>query len=130
MKHDGHTVMLTTHYIEEAEQLCDRIAIIHQGRIVATGSPQQLIAGSSAMQTISIVTAPPLEAASAASLPGAEDVVMEGRRVDLRTADVSRTLEALIRLVAERHLDLIELHVQKATLEEVFLEQTRSGHSA
>ena len=40
MKAEGHTVLLTTHYLEEAELLCDRIAIIHQGRVVATGTPR------------------------------------------------------------------------------------------
>src|SRR5438093_1008449 len=46
MKRDGHTVLLTTHYIEEAERLCDRIAIIDRGRIVATGAPAELVAAS------------------------------------------------------------------------------------
>ena len=52
MKEDGHTVLLTTHYLDEAELLCDRIAIINRGRIVATGSPRDLIAASSRTQTI------------------------------------------------------------------------------
>jgi ABC-2 type transport system ATP-binding protein len=132
MKHDGHTVMLTTHYIEEAEQLCDRIAIIHQGRIVATGSPKELIAGFSAMQTISVLTAPAIDAAAAAALPGAQDATSDGERLDLRTADVTRTLAALIQLAADAKIEILELHVQKATLEQVFLEQTqtRAGDSA
>ena len=46
MKRDGQTVLLTTHYLDEAEALCDRIAIIDRGRIVATGTPRELIAGS------------------------------------------------------------------------------------
>ena len=46
MKRDGHTVLLTTHYIDEAEQLCDRIAIIDRGRIIASGPPRDLIAAS------------------------------------------------------------------------------------
>src|SRR5215211_2061924 len=56
MKEEGHTVLLTTHYIDEAEQLCDRIGIIDHGRIIATGAPHELIAGSTTRQSVSLVT--------------------------------------------------------------------------
>src|SRR6188768_2560752 len=61
MKTDGHTVLLTTHHLEEAELLCDRIAIIAEGRIIATGRPRDLIAGSSALQTVTLTTTGPLD---------------------------------------------------------------------
>lgn len=124
MKTDGHTVMLTTHYIEEAEQLCDRIAIINRGRIVAVGAPKELIARSTTMQTISVRTSPPLEAAALTAVPGAEDVVAEDGRLRFRAADAGQAVAALTRLIQDRGLDLLELHVQKARLEDVFLEQT------
>src|SRR5690349_13848385 len=62
MKRDGHTVLLTTHNIDEAEQLCDRIAIIDRGRIIASGLPRELIAESSSSQSVSLSTAIPLDA--------------------------------------------------------------------
>ena len=57
MKQDGHTVLLTTHNLDEAEQLCDRIAIIDHGRVIAAGSPGELMARSAALPRVSIVTA-------------------------------------------------------------------------
>src|SRR5690349_11385920 len=62
MKRDGHTVLLTTHNIDEAEQLCDRIAIIDGGRIIAAGLPRDLIAESSSRQSVSLSTSIPLDA--------------------------------------------------------------------
>ena len=56
MKRDGHTVLLTTHNIDEAEQLCDRIAIIDRGRIIAAGLPRDLIAESSSSQSVTLRT--------------------------------------------------------------------------
>ena len=80
MKRDGHTVLLTTHNMEEAEQLCDRIAIIDHGRIIAIGAPGDLIAKSSAMQTVSLSTTPPIDAAALSGLAGIEDVSFDGAR--------------------------------------------------
>jgi ABC-2 type transport system ATP-binding protein len=127
MKQEGHTVLLTTHYIEEAEALCDRIAIIDHGGIIATGSPRELIARSSAMQSISLATAAALNRALLERLPAAEDVTCEGSTARLRTTDVQRTLAALMTMLAEQHIDLVELHVQKARLEDVFLQLTGTG---
>ncbi|MEP6592338.1 MAG: ABC transporter ATP-binding protein [Acidobacteriota bacterium] len=130
MKQDGHTVLLTTHYIEEAEQLCDRIAVIDRGRIIATGTPHELIARSSAMQSVSIATAPPLTPADLSQLDGAEDIDVEGARLRFRTTTVGPTLAGLLRLVEARGVEIAELQVRKATLEDVFLELTGSGAGA
>ncbi len=127
MKQEGHTVLLTTHYIEEAEALCDRIAIIDRGGIIATGSPRELIARSSARQSISVSAAAPLDGASLARLPGAQDVECDGMTARLHTTEVQGTLAALMALLAEHHIELVELHVQKARLEDVFLELTGGG---
>src|ERR671911_778919 len=61
MKADGHTVLLTTHYIDEAEALCDRIAVIHKGAIVSAGATQDLIGQSSSLPAVSVVAAQPLD---------------------------------------------------------------------
>src|SRR3954452_10415207 len=60
MKGEGRTVLLTTHQIAEAEHLCDRIAILHRGRVVAAGTPRELIAQSTAATTVTLVTIQPL----------------------------------------------------------------------
>jgi ABC-2 type transport system ATP-binding protein len=124
MKQDGHTVLLTTHYIEEAEALCDRIAIIDHGGIIATGSPRELIARSSAMQSVAVTMTAALDEALLARLPAAEDVACEGSTARWRTTDVQRTLSALLTLLTEEHIEILELHVQKASLEDVFLQLT------
>ena len=126
MKAEGHTVLLTTHYIDEAEQLCDRIAIIDQGRIIASGSPRDLIAGSTAYQTVSLATAPPLDAARLLGVAGIEDLAIEAGRASFRTATVSRTLVELLRRLDAAGVEVTDLSVHKATLEDVFIRLTGS----
>jgi ABC-2 type transport system ATP-binding protein len=124
MKQDGRTVLLTTHYIEEAEQLCDRIAIIDRGRIIASGPPRSLIAESTAMQSVVLTTAPSVDQALLASVPGVEDLVCDDLKVRFRTATISGTIAGLMRLIDEQGVELTELQVRKATLEDVFIALT------
>jgi ABC-2 type transport system ATP-binding protein len=128
MKQDGRTVLLTTHYIEEAEQLCDRIAIIDRGRIIASGPPRSLIAASTIMQTVALTTARPVDRGSLASVPGVDDLVCEGVKVRFRTATTSRTIAGLMRVLDEEGVELTELQVRKATLEDVFIALTAEAH--
>jgi ABC-2 type transport system ATP-binding protein len=125
MKQDGHTVLLSTHYLEEAERLCDRIAIIVAGRIVAIGTPRDLIAQSSSRQLVTIVTEPPLEPARLATLPGIEELQLEGNLARFRTTQTIATLAALTALVEAQRAELIDLQVRKATLEDVFMRLTQ-----
>ncbi len=124
MKRDGHTVLLTTHYIEEAEQLCDRIAVIDKGQIIATGAPHELVARSTAIQSVSLTTIPALDPADLARVPGVEELVCDARGVRFRTITVSRTIGALMSLVDTRGVVIADLQVRKATLEDVFIELT------
>jgi ABC-2 type transport system ATP-binding protein len=124
MKADGHTVLLTTHYIDEAEQLCDRIAIIDRGRIIASGAPRDLIAGSTTYQSVAIVTAPPLDLSLVAGIPGIEEIAIDGPRTTFRTTSVSRTLGELLQRLDARGVELMDLRVRKATLEDIFIRLT------
>jgi ABC-2 type transport system ATP-binding protein len=124
MKRDGHTVLLTTHNIDEAEQLCDRIAIIDRGRIIAGGLPRDLIAASSSSQTVSLRTAPPLDREWLAAVPGVDDLVYADSMVTFRTVTPSATLAAVMQGIAVRGAELLELHARKARLEDVFLALT------
>ena len=127
MKHEGHTVLLTTHYLNEAEALCDRIAIINHGRIVATGTPRELVARSSAAPSVRLTTVQTLDRDWLERIPGVEGLSMRAtrargsgrRRVHATVAEVMQQLEA-------RGIEIAELHVSKATLEDVFLELTAS----
>ncbi len=124
MKRDRHTVLLTTHNIDEAEQLCDRIAIIDGGRIIASGPPRDLIAASTSSQSVLLRTAQPLEIESFASVPGIEDLVCENSTVTFRTKTPGPTLSALMQIVNDRGVEVLELHARKARLEDVFLALT------
>jgi ABC-2 type transport system ATP-binding protein len=121
---EGHAILLTTHDLEEAQQLCDRVAIIDHGRIVAAGSPRELMAQSQSSQSVSLVTTRPVERDHFLSLPDIGEVNAEGERVRFTTSDVNRTLRELLTLAEAEGVEIVELHVEKATLEDVFLELT------
>lgn len=126
MKRDGHTVLLTTHYIEEAEQLCDRIAIIHQGRIIETGTPREVIARSTAAPSVFLATTQPIDRTFLANLPGVRELVCDGVAVRFRTARVSRTLAVLMEMLDAHGIEVAELQVRNSTLEDVLIELTGS----
>lgn len=129
MKQDGHTVLLSTHYLEEAERLCDRIGIIVGGAIVATGAPRDLIAQSSSRQLVTIVTTPALDPATLSQLPGIDELSVQGASARFRTTDATATLAALTQLLQSQRVELIDLQVRKASLEDVFLRLTDTGDS-
>jgi ABC-2 type transport system ATP-binding protein len=124
---DGCTVLLTTHYIDEAEQLCDRVAIIDHGQIITIGTPQELMARSQAAQAVTLVTSSPLAPEDLARLPHIAEVACDGARARFKTTAVNRTVAALMELLEARHIELGELHVRKASLEDVFVELTGSA---
>jgi ABC-2 type transport system ATP-binding protein len=128
MKRDGHTVLLTTHQLAEAETLCDRIAIIDRGTVIAADTPRAIIGRSQALPSIHLVTAAPVDPADLARLPDVRDV--EGQGCDLRvyTTHAPRTLAALSARLETIGVEIVELHLRKATLEDVFLELTGRGH--
>src|SRR6187549_500224 len=126
MKADGHTVLLTTHYIDEAEALCDRIAVIHKGVIAASGGTRELIAASSALPTVVVRATRPLDASILSPLSGIEGLACRGTTATFRTTDVNRTVASLVRVLDAQRIDITELHVQKASLEDIFLELTSS----
>jgi ABC-2 type transport system ATP-binding protein len=127
MKRGGHTVLLTTHEIDEAEQLCDRVAVINRGRVVATGAPRDLIAGSASTQSVSLITVQPIGADVLAGIIGVQDAVCDGRQASFRSTDISATLTGLVKRLDAAGIEIAELQVRKATLEDVFLELTGSG---
>jgi ABC-2 type transport system ATP-binding protein len=126
-RQEGCTVLLTTHYIDEAEQLCDRVAIIDHGQIVALGTPQELMARSKAAQTVRLVTLSPMVHADLERLPHVSDVATDGTKARFKTSAVNRTVAALMTLLDDRRIELGELHVRKASLEDVFVELTGSA---
>jgi ABC-2 type transport system ATP-binding protein len=124
MKQDGHTVLLTTHYLDEAEQLCDRIAIIDRGRVIAGGAPREVMARSTAMPTVSFVTTKPLNLTTLDSLTDVEGLQGDGSSWQFQSSNVNRAIRDLMMLLESAQIEVTELHVQKASLEDVFIELT------
>ncbi len=118
----GKTVFLTTHYMEEAERLADRIAVIREGRIVAMGTPDAL-GGRDAMEARISVPLPP--GVTVDDLPGDLRLAVRARRdgrVVLGVRDVRACLEVLVGWAAERGDDLTGLEVTRPSLEDVYIE--------
>jgi ABC-2 type transport system ATP-binding protein len=130
MKAEGHTVLLTTHYIDEAEALCDRVAVIHKGLIVATGGTRELMGRSSAVPSVVVTGTRPFDPGTLASITGARDLVCEGHTARFQTSDPNRAIGRLVEILNREGIEIAELHVQKATLEDVFLELTSAAADA
>jgi ABC-2 type transport system ATP-binding protein len=124
MRHDGRTVLLTTHYLDEAERLCDSIAVIDGGRIVAAGPPRALVATSKAAPVVSMTLDRAVDAASVATVAGISDVVCNAMDIRFRASNTTRALAGVMSRLDAQGIGVLELHVRKATLEEVFLELT------
>ncbi len=124
LKDTGKTVLLTTHYMEEAEELCGRVAIMDHGRIIALGSPEALIAGAGLEAKVELGEVPEgLRAAiEEAGLPAR--ITGDGGKLFLHTTEASRVLREVTRIAGERGDELGEIAVRKATLEDLFLSLT------
>jgi ABC-2 type transport system ATP-binding protein len=127
MKHDGHTVLLTTHDLDEAEALCDRVAIINRGRIVATGAPRELAAESNAHPVITLRTRQPLANDLFSNLPGVSDLTIDGNSARCASSSLTRSLTELLARLEASGAEIVELRVQKSNLEDVFVELTQSN---
>jgi ABC-2 type transport system ATP-binding protein len=126
MRDKGKTIFLTTHYMEEAERLCNRVAIIDRGKIIALDSPHALIKNYFEERAIEFAMNPPPSEVSLKSLPGATRIAIEGSEVVIYSDDVTATISALLEFAEANSLtrQLKDLHVREATLEDVFLKLT------
>jgi ABC-2 type transport system ATP-binding protein len=124
MRNEGRAVLLSTHDVEEAGQLCDRVAIMDGGRIIAAAPPAELIGGARASARVTVRTAPPLERAAVDSLAGITAAVYGDRGWILDTPAPSRLLAELVRRADEAGAELLEVELRRPSLEEVFLELT------
>ena len=120
----GKTIVYTTHYLDEAEVLCDRVAIMDSGRVLALDTPAALVRGLDAPVRV-VLERGALAAATAAGLPGADEVTEDDQSLTIST----RTPAPLLSALAERGA-LDGLQVRTATLEDVFLHQTGREYRA
>ncbi|OIK07103.1 ABC transporter ATP-binding protein [Streptomyces monashensis] len=118
----GVTVLLVTHFMEEAQRLCDRIAVIDRGRIAALDTPSGLIRRSAGATVISFSPSAPLDERELAALPALASVERKGERITLSGTD--ETVDAVITLLARHHITARQLRVVDATLDDAFLDLT------
>ncbi len=121
------TVLLTTHYMDEAERLCDRLAIIDHGQIIAAGTPAELISGLNGHHVVEFAIAGSTNGDGEtlwSSLPGVQSVRDEEGHVSLQVEEPHQTIPALLAAVQQTGARLIHLTTRQASLEDVFVQLT------
>ena len=124
----GKTVLLTTHYMEEAARLCDRVAVVDHGKVIALGTPRELIASLGAEHVVEFSVAAERAAVvserALASLPTVEAVAAEDANWRLTVREVHRAVPALLTLLSSVAVEPTALTTHHATLEDVFMSLT------
>lgn len=123
---EKRTILMTTHYIEEAERLCDRVAIIDAGKIIALGSPRELQEKSAEQSGIEITLMKPLRDATLPTFDGAlsSSISADARQLKVRSARPARTLVELVKWIDGQGYEIEDVHLKRPTLEDVFIEMT------
>jgi len=124
LKGEGRTILMTTHYMEEAEELCDRLAIMDHGRILDSGTADELIGRRFHERGVHFGRAGAPADDKLKALPGVSRVSHEADEVVLYTSDVPATISALLELTSRARTEPANLMVRRASLEDVFLELT------
>jgi ABC-2 type transport system ATP-binding protein len=124
LKAEGRSVLMTTHYLEEAEAICDRVAIMDHGRILDIGTSDELIGRRFRERAIQFDTIPALADERLGGLASVTRVAHENGATLLYTADVPETVGALLAAATAAGVEPDNLLVRRATLEDVFLELT------
>ena len=123
----GGTVILTTHYMEEASRLCDRVAIMDHGKVIAKGTPLELVNSLGAEQIIEMTINKDLSPETFEKLPGVENVSLKNGDYRLGVADMGSALPALLHEVEKAGAKIDTLMTHQADLEDVFVELTGRG---
>ncbi len=125
-KRGGRTVVLTTHYMDEAERLCDRIAIVDHGKVIAEGTPASLIASLGAEHVVQFRTVDgvAVDVAALGRLPGVRWAGASADGYELQVAAIHETVPALLAMLAASYVGLAELRTHSPTLEDVFVSLT------
>jgi ABC-2 type transport system ATP-binding protein len=125
LKAGGTTIFLTTHNMDEAARVCDRVAVIHRGRLAAVDTPLNLAAAASSLVTIEVFFERDGDwAAELSRVPSVTEVVREGERWKLRTAVPSQVIPAVVDWSRAQGLAISALNTVSPSLEEVFVQLT------
>jgi ABC-2 type transport system ATP-binding protein len=122
----GRSILLTTHYMDEAERLCDRVAIVDHGRVIAQGTPRELIAslGAEHVLEFAIADGTPLDAAALAAVVGIGPPSRQDGAWRLQVPELHHAMPALLGELRRQGAQLSELRTHSATLEDVFVSLT------
>ena len=126
-KLQGRTILLTTHYMDEAEQLCDRVAIMDHGKVIALGTPRELITSIGVEHMVEFSAggaAKALEIPALRRMDGVRDVRTENGTVRMQVTELHRAVPALLEELERQGVPLTELRTHSATLEDVFVTLT------
>jgi ABC-2 type transport system ATP-binding protein len=126
LRREQRTILLTTHYIEEAEKLCDRVAIVDEGRIVAIGTPREIQEKALAHSTIEIELTAPLGDLALPHWPEAERVTVDQRRLKIAvtTGRPARIVVEMVKWLDEKGVELADIRIKRPSLEDAFIELT------
>jgi ABC-2 type transport system ATP-binding protein len=126
MRNENRTILMTTHYIEEAERLCDRVAIVDSGKIIAIGTPRELKERSAGKSTIEIVCERELDGVPMPAWPEATGIKMsdDKRHLTVTSLRPARTLVEIVKWVDVNAFELVDVQLSRPTLEDVFIEIT------
>jgi ABC-2 type transport system ATP-binding protein len=123
-KTEGRTVLLTTHYMDEAQRLCDRVAIVDKGKLITLGTPRELIESLGGTDVVEIKSDEPLDEASLRGLPGVHGVKALAEGLSLTVEQLHKTLPLLLAHLQRTGRALTGLSTHHATLEDVFVNLT------
>jgi ABC-2 type transport system ATP-binding protein len=126
LRREQRTILMTTHYIEEAEKLCDRVAIVDEGRIIAMGTPREIQERTLSNSVIEIELEEPLGNVELPVWPEAEKpAVREGKmHVAVISRRPARTVVAMVKWLDEHNIELSDIRIKRPSLEEAFIELT------
>jgi ABC-2 type transport system ATP-binding protein len=124
LKHEKKTILLTTHYIEEAERLCDRVAIVDQGRVIAYGTPRDLKQRAAGTSRIELRLARPEPEDALRHLEGVADCRTTDGLYLMHSTRVPQTIVSLVKYLEAQGNELSSLEIAAPSLEDVFLELT------
>jgi ABC-2 type transport system ATP-binding protein len=126
LRREQRTILLTTHYIEEADKLCDRVAIIDEGRIVAMGTPEEIRSRTLGQARVEVRCEASLPAGDPPRFADAElaQIGADRRTIVVSTTRPARTLVELVRWIDQVGVELADVHLRRPSLEDVFIELT------
>jgi ABC-2 type transport system ATP-binding protein len=124
LKQEKKTILVTTHYIEEAERLCDHVAIVDHGKVIALGTPRELKERSGSVTRITVRLARPENNGALNILEGVTECRTESDDYLLYSTRVPRTIVALVKHLEEQSNELVSLEISAPSLEDIFLELT------